>query len=55
MHRRQVLVPIAEVILAELTRDVSGWFEQVGDRRILAARPPRPRPAPAGRFDSGAR
>jgi hypothetical protein len=31
----QVLVQVAEVILAELPRRVAEWLEQLGDRRVL--------------------
>ena len=35
VHRRQVLVLVAEVVLAELAGSVAEWFEQLGDRRVL--------------------
>ena len=33
MHGRQELVPVAQVILAELPGGVAEWFQQLGDRR----------------------
>ena len=35
VHRRQELVPIAEMVLAELTGDVAERPQQIGDRRIF--------------------
>ena len=35
VHRRQVLVAIAEVVLAELAGGVAERLEQLGDRRVL--------------------
>ena len=35
MVRRQVLVTISEVVLAELSRCVAVFFQQTGDRRVF--------------------
>ena len=35
VHRRQVVVAVAEVVLADLSRHVAQRLEQLGDRRIL--------------------
>lgn len=39
VHRRQELVPVAEVILAELAGGIAEWFEQLRDRRVLRLQP----------------
>src|SRR5262249_53956910 len=39
MHRRQVLIAVAKVILAELPGGITEGFEQLGDRRILFLQP----------------
>jgi hypothetical protein len=35
MHRRQVLVPVAEVVLAKLAGGIAMRLEQLGDRRVF--------------------
>src|SRR6516164_9978695 len=37
VHRRQVLIPVAEVVLAELASSVAQRLQKLGDRRILSA------------------
>ena len=39
VHRGQVLVAVAEVVLAKLARGVALRLERGGDRRVLACRP----------------
>ena len=39
VRRREELVLVAEVVLAELPRRVSEWLEQLGDRRVLGVQP----------------
>ena len=39
MHRRQVLVAVAEMILAELASRVALRLEQLGERRVLVGQP----------------
>ena len=41
VHGRQVLVPIAEVVLAELAGGVAERLEQLGDGRVLRLKPHR--------------
>ena len=39
MYRRQILVAVAEMVLAELAGGIAERLEQFGDRRVLACRP----------------
>ena len=41
VHRRQELVAVAEVVLAELSGGVAERLEQLGDRRVLGLQPDR--------------
>jgi hypothetical protein len=35
VHRREELIPITEMVLAELTADVAEGFQDVSDRRVF--------------------